>query len=159
MTTIATKDGVLAFDTQLTSENGIKSRVKKAWKLPDGSLFAGSGTFHAVCALRDYLSLGEGAEYDPEEVTAAVGECIALRLLPDGRLFIYEGKLKGFEIDPPYAIGSGAQGAFALMSKGFSAVDAVTAMADVDPNTGRPVRSLSIVKKKAKTTVRPSLTE
>jgi 20S proteasome alpha/beta subunit len=142
MTTIAvSKDLAMAFDTQLTSENGIKSRVKKAWKLPDGSLFAGSGTFNAVCALRDYLSCAPDEEiegFDP----ASVAECIALRVTTSGRLLIYEGKTVGFEVDPPYAIGSGAQGAFALMKVGYTAKEAVRVMASVDPNTGLPVKEL-----------------
>lgn len=139
MTTIAYKDGILAWDSQWTDdESGYMYVNRKGWKDKEaGVIIAGAGSVEvAFEVLRNVLT------DDEAPIRRAEAEDLDLILLwQDGRLEVYDerGRCTPFDPNNFYAWGSGAKAALAALHMGATASGAVKIAAKVDVYTCEPV--------------------
>jgi 20S proteasome alpha/beta subunit len=140
MTTIAYKDGVIAYDGRQTRNNRIVSDNSPKCQVVDGVSFFLSG---AVCDEKALIAAYFGT---PSPVPV---ECSGYAV--DGGKLMMIGHDDGTgiwkqELDPanPDAIGSGSPYALAAMDMGASAEDAVRAAMKRDIYTGGLIRALTI---------------
>jgi hypothetical protein len=107
--------------------------------LPDGSVIGESGDADIGIKAIEVLarSLEEGTD-----VPKFKGDYALLRLMPNGRAFLYWENLFPVEVQPPAAIGSGGPLARAAMLAGAEPVHAVRIAAQIDVNTGGRIRSI-----------------
>lgn len=136
MTTIAYRDGVLAVDSLGTNGAWIIARKhQKLWRLPDGSIAAGTGTLSHVVAHMEYL-MGRGNKPDLDDY------CI-LQVAKNG-VFVHEAGHRFQVFDDFISYGSGSPAAMAAMFCGKSAIEALDIAALLDPNTGGEIVSGSV---------------
>lgn len=138
MTSIAYRDSILAADTQVSfGDMRLPERVKKVHRLPDGALFAGSGTYSFIEQLR--LAI---VKQHPMPETKKVD---ALMVRPDGTVHVYENCMWTKASPAPYyAIGSGAPYALAAMWCGLGAKKAIECAMAHDVHTGGEVVSVRL---------------
>lgn len=131
-------------DSQCTSSNGSKARVRKLVRIPGVGVFGGAGDFLAVLMLREWAANGfEGKR----PAKTADSECLLAR--EDGSIWYLAGSGPPFEIlDKFTAIGSGAAFAEGAMAYGASALEAVRIAADRDSGTSGPFQQMEVVPKK-----------
>lgn len=139
MTTIAYKDGVIAYDSRISAGRTIIYDDVDKKREREGVFFFGTGS---TSDINDLI----GA-YFGEEI---IGECGASALVVhDGALMIIgysEGKVwkSPVRADKPYAIGSGEDHAFTALDMGASAAEAVEMAAKRDTGTGGKIRTLIV---------------
>ena len=142
MTTIAFKPPTMAGDTQITADT-VVYRAQKIYKLPDGSIAGGCGSWAKAYLAISWLLNGEKGDsprFDGAQVLIAK---------PDGSLWLADDEFPAYPLlDKQAAIGCGAQAAMLAMNNGASAIEAVQQVAKVDANTSAPVQFLSIAVKK-----------
>jgi hypothetical protein len=140
MTTIAYKDGVIAYDSRQTRNNRIVSDDSLKCQVVDGVSFFLSG---AVCDEKALIAAYFGTPSPvPVECSGyAVDGGKLLMVGHDENTGIWKQEL---DLANPDAIGSGAQYAIAAMDMGASAEDAVRAAMKRDIYTGGLVRTLTI---------------
>jgi hypothetical protein len=132
MTTIAWDGKTLAADTRATS-SGMPYRAVKLFALPDGSLFAGSGDYGQVCAVKEWL------EHMITQMPKT-DDFAGLFVTPTGEAFRLEETLIRLPIHERFhAIGSGRDFAMAAMHCGRSAREAVEIASLYDVFTGGEV--------------------
>lgn len=140
MTTIATKDGQMAADTQLSGDYVV--RVQKIHLLPSGGIVGGCGVWHLAYAAIDWL-------LRPSGDAPLFEDCTLLALYPDGSLHIAENRFPFYPLlDRFAAIGCGSQVAMAAMAGGATAGEAVKVAARIDPSTNGSVQMLELPKAK-----------
>lgn len=140
MTTIAYKDGVIAYDSQVTRADVIVYDDYDKCLVRDGVRFFCSGATPDFSVLVDVYF---GAKpTGPVDVTAMVldGEDLMLVAI-DNDTGLWKSPIMR---DRPYAIGSGTPFAFAAMDMGASAEKAVELAAKRDTGTGGKIRTLRI---------------
>lgn len=141
MTTIAYKDGVIAYDSRQTRNGAIVSDNAPKCQVVDGVSFFLSG---AVCDERALI-----AAYFGTASPIAV-ECSGY-VVDGGKLMMigHDDKTGIWkqDLDPsnPDAIGSGAPYALAAMDMGASAEDSVRAAMKRDVYTGGIIKTITIV--------------
>ncbi|GGU79148.1 proteasome subunit beta [Pseudomonas laurentiana] len=140
MTTIAYKDGVIAYDSRQTRSGSIVSDDCQKLTVVDGVSFFLSG---AVCDEKALIAAYFGTP------SAAPVECSGYAV-DGGKLLMvgYDDKTGIWkqELDPanPDAIGSGSAYALAAMDMGASAEGAVRAAMKRDIYTGGTIRTMTI---------------
>lgn len=136
MTTIAYKDGVIAYDSRQTRNSAIVSDNAPKCQVVDGVSFFLSG---AVCDEKALIAAYFGtASPVPVECSGYVVDGGKLIIVGhDDKTGIWKQEL---ELSNPDAIGSGAAYAVAAMDMGASAEDAVKAAMKRDIYTGGEVR-------------------
>lgn len=136
MTTIAYRDGVLAADSQHSSDGVIVAYRPKLERLPDGSLLATKGCAGHGRALFEWLKSGrEGDQPD--------GDGGGFLVHADGTLEGFEGKQSEILSGADYhAFGSGQQIALGAMHAGATAEQAVAAAVAHDCFTGGEITVL-----------------
>ncbi|MCE1053401.1 proteasome subunit beta [Pseudomonas alloputida] len=140
MTTIAYKDGVIAYDSQITRGDVI------TYDDYDKCIEQGGVKFFCSGAVPDFQRLVDayfGAKPDGNiDATALVldGESLMMVAVDDATGLWKSPILR----DRPYAIGSGTPYAFAAMDMGASAEEAVEMAARRDTSTGGKIRSMRI---------------
>ena len=136
MTTIAYKDGVIAYDSRQTRNSAIVSDNAPKCQVVDGVSFFLSG---AVCDEKALIAAYFGtASPVPVECSGYVVDGGKLMMVGhDDKTGIWKQEL---ELSNPDAIGSGAAYAVAAMDMGASAEDAVKAAMKRDIYTGGEVR-------------------
>lgn len=135
MTTIAycRRTRVLAADSSYKLGESKYLCKDKAYRLKDGSLFAGAGDSKDVSKLRRFL---EGELKRPPKLS----EVEALRVFPDGRVMLYVHDHDGDELlDDTAAIGTGAVPAKVAFSYGASPREAVEKACEFDDGSCGPV--------------------
>lgn len=140
MTTIAYKDGVIAYDSQITRGDVITYEDYEKCIEQAGVKFFCCGT------VSDYQRLVDayfGAKPDGNiDATALVLDGDSLMMVAvDDTTGLWKSPVMR---DRPYAIGSGTPYAFAAMDMGASAEKAVEMAARRDTSTGGKVRTLRI---------------
>lgn len=140
MTTIAYKDGVIAYDSRQTRNDRIVSDSVLKCQVVDGVSFFLSG---AVCDEKALIAAYFGA---PSPVPV---ECSGYVVDSGNLMMVGHDRKTGIwkqQLDPsnPDAIGSGAAYALAAMDMGASAEDAVRAAMKRDIYTGGKVRTVLI---------------
>lgn len=142
MTTIAYKDGVIAYDSRQTRSGAIVSDNAPKCQVVDGVSFFLSG---AVCDERALIAAYFGTP------SSAPVECSGYAV-DGGRLLMvgHDDKTGVWkqDLDPtnPDAIGSGSAYALAAMDMGASAEEAVRAAMKRDIYTGGRVRTVRITR-------------
>ncbi|WP_214510545.1 proteasome subunit beta [Pseudomonas brassicacearum] len=140
MTTIAYKDGVIAYDGRQTRSGAIVSDDCSKCQLVDGVSFLLSGT---VCDEKALIAAYFGTPSPvPVECSGYVVDGGKLMMVGhDDKTGIWKQDL---DLDNPDAIGSGAPYALAAMDMGASAEDAVRAAMKRDIYTGGAIGTLVI---------------
>lgn len=140
MTTLTYRDRTLAADSRTTTAGTIDpGQSVKVRKLPDGRLVGTTG--QTAEALRFVRWLEAGADGD----APALHDSRVVIVSPDGGIAVHEAE--GFyaaEGSEFYAWGSGAAAALGALHVGATAAEAVQAATFVDPNSGGPVRAISL---------------
>jgi len=143
MTIIAFKDGVMAADTQLSSENKA-SRAQKLVRLPDGGVAGGCGLWAAAYAGLKFLADGGSEDDDPKNIPD-LRDAYLLIARPDGSLWMVEERFPAYPLlDKQAAIGCGADAALMAMALGLSAVEAVGKVINQDILCGGHVQSMEV---------------
>ncbi|WP_095111167.1 proteasome subunit beta [Pseudomonas sp. Irchel 3E20] len=145
MTTIAYKDGVIAYDGRQTRNDRIVSDAAQKCQVVDGVSFFLSG---AVCDERALIAAYFGTPSAvPVECSGYVVDGGKLLMVGhDDKTGIWKQDL---DLANPDAIGSGYAYAIAAMDMGASAEDAVRAAMKRDIYTGGTIRSVIIDQAKA----------
>jgi ATP-dependent protease HslVU (ClpYQ) peptidase subunit len=139
MTTIAYKDGIIAYDGRVSRGGTIVYDDFDKMRERDGVNFFGTG---ATGEINELIGAWFGEEI--------VGECEASALvLHDGDLTLIgyaQGKLwkAPCVLDRPYAIGSGSDHAYTAFDMGATAYQAVEMAAKRDTSTGGKIRTLTV---------------
>lgn len=142
MTIIATKDGIMAADSQLTVEAYKYQALRpKIIQRRDGSILGASGLTVLCNTIQDWFMNGEnGALTIDDEDTGY------LVLRPDGRVFYTDDKRHTLEVPATYAFGAMSASYMALgaMHAGACARTAVKIAIENTINVGGQVTSLSL---------------
>lgn len=142
MTTIAYKDGVIAYDSRFTCHDFIVNDDADKMISADGRMFFLCG------AVSDYIYLIDS--YLNDRLTRKVVETVRALVVEDGKLYATavsprDGFWKCEEpFDNPIAIGSGERFALAFMDTGMTAEEAVRATCKRDIYTGGTIRTFKI---------------
>jgi len=140
MTTIAYRNGELAGDGRVTSDDTIVSdRDRKVFKFSDGRLFTYSGDVDAG----EKLKLAVQRHRDLPDLGDKVS---AILVMPDGKVFSYESSLWVRDRSPFVSIGSGMQYAYGAMEAGATAEAAVRIACKRHTHTGGLVRVVRLSK-------------
>lgn len=138
MTTIAYKDGIIAYDGRCTAGGTIIYDDYEKMRERDGAFFFGAG---GMSEINDLIKA-----YHGEEIT---GDCGAAAIVcKDGVLSLItydDGKVVESPVRPdkPYAIGSGRDHAYTALDMGASAYQAVEMAARRDTGTGGKIRTFT----------------
>lgn len=147
MTTIATRNGVMVSDGQVSWGDRIdQTNLKKVRKI-NGCLVGGAGRLSSVLQFFKWFEEWSDAQVvqgESPHVQVFIPENIddedftGIVVFTDGVIFMYEGGKRCYEIVGAeyYAIGSGADFALAAMDSGASAEDAVKVAIKRDAFTG-----------------------
>lgn len=140
MTTIAYKDGVIAYDTRQTRSDVIVSDDCEKCETHDGVKFLLAG---AVCDHKAFIAAYFGTRSD------APLDCFGYVIDGDRLMLVGNDDKTGIwrqDLDPdcPDAIGSGSPYALTAMDMGASAEEAVKAAMKRDVYTGGHVRTLVV---------------
>lgn len=140
MTTIAYKDGVIAYDSRQTRNGSIVSDNCTKCEVVDGVMFFLSG---AVCDEQALIAAYFGTpSKQPVESSGFVVDSGKLLLVGhDDKTGIWKQPL---DLLNPDAIGSGSAYALAAMDMGASAEEAVSAAMKRDIYTGGKIRTINI---------------
>lgn len=142
MTTCAYRDGVLAYDTQVTMGSSIH-RTVKAWELSDGSLFTGCGSLWMIKRMKLWCEAGRPKEWIPDFEDAADDDIFSCLHVCDDGVWMIDHRLEPFLFEDEFlAIGSGEQYATGAMDRGATAVEAVETSARHDTYTSAPIKHL-----------------
>ena len=150
MTTAAFRDGVLAADSQATTDDGVRTRYEKLVRLRSvvspirgEVLLACAGDVYPALLFRDWLETGAGPGLHDRGVDRLEDfEALIVHksgLYTANRLCRIDRVLETF-----WAIGSGRAIALGAMERGATARQAVQAAAKWDAYTSGPVRALSL---------------
>lgn len=139
MTTIAYKDGIIAYDGLVTAGGTILYDDFDKMRERDGVQFFGAG---ATSEINELI----GA-YFGDEIT---GDCNATLIVAnDGSLAsvgYFDGKVCSTPLrtDRPYSIGSGADHALTAMDMGATAYQAIEMATKRDTGTGGKIRTITV---------------
>lgn len=141
MTTIAYKDGVIAYDSRVTDGNIISDDSFDKCFVVDGVRFFLTGAVSDHVYLIDAYFKGKCPRRNIDSRAfvfdkGALSECA---ISPGTGFWRYDMRL-----DNPAAIGSGAQFALAAMIMGASAEEAVRVAARLDSCTGGTIRTFRL---------------
>ena len=140
MTTIAYKNGIIAYDSRATNGAVITNPNANKCKTLNGASFFFCG---AISDFDDFMALYFGEPVDKTlDVTAIVVEGSSVTLASSDE----EGKLwkENLLEFPCYAIGSGATFALTAMDMGADAKKAVAMAAKRDTGTGGTIRTYKV---------------
>ena len=142
MTTIVYANGVLATDSQITS-NGIvtSTSYKKIHQLNDGGYAACSGSSYFIEDFINWLNGGEKPVFDNDDNDSGFN---ALVIDKDGNAFEYNNELRRKPAEIPYCDGSGFQLAYAALDCGKTAIEAIEIACGRDIYSSLPVQSVVI---------------
>lgn len=124
MTLIAIKDGIFAADRGTFSDSLYRGARDKIVRLPDGSLFAGSGSVPVITAVTEWLASGRLDALKPDAVEEE--QFGGLMLGPDGVVCIVDRMMNVYPDYRTYHVeGSHCEFLIGAMAMGASAEQAV----------------------------------
>jgi hypothetical protein len=139
LTTIAVSNGFVAVDSQVTGGNYVV-RGQKVFRLPDGGVVAGCGSYQAAYAGIKWLLDGERG--DGPDIEGA--QLVIVR--PDHSIWIAEERWPAAPIlDKEYAAGCGADLARLLLAQGKSPVQAVAEACELDAMSSGPILAMAVL--------------
>lgn len=140
MTTVAWCRGWLAADSNCSSGGTRVYRVRKIFRIEDGSLVGFAGDLSEGMKFVDWLDDGGDKEEKP-----GLQNVHGLVVKPSGRIILYEGGVPIVPKRPKYiAIGTGQATAMGAMWAGASAAEAVRAAIQHDDHSGGPVITMRL---------------
>jgi hypothetical protein len=141
LTTCAYRDGILAWDSQITDAH-ISSGLKGVKDEKAGVIVTGAGDMFAMFAMYDWIF--EGMSGPPPKCAPTDGFELLL-LWKNGVLESMDRRGRHFPLDPkhPYAIGSGGTAAMAALLCGKTAHGAVEIASKCDMYTGGEIHVAS----------------
>lgn len=141
MTVIVWDGKTLAAD-RLAERGGTISYKTKVFR-QGRCLMGGAGDAGHVAGLIEWAKQGaDPAKYPPHPDDARYGCLLLIRA--DGSAWVYDGYAIPFEVEAPYAIGSGRDAALAALHMGADAALAVTIAAKVETSVGGGVDTLTL---------------
>ena len=140
MTTITWDGKTLAADSRVTDGCIEQVRCKKIHKAGE-YIIAFCGDYAEGLAFVKWVKDGMVAERKPEDLE----DFGALVVHPDGKVFEYTKRLIPLPCGCPTAAGSGRKSAMGALLAGANAVEAVKIAAKLDPYTGGPVQSFTVI--------------
>jgi ATP-dependent protease HslVU (ClpYQ) peptidase subunit len=140
MTTIAYKDGIIAYDSQITRGDTITYDDYEKCHDVNGVKFFCSGAVPDYPALIEAYFGGKPAGSIDAMAIVLDGEQLQM-IAVDDETGLWKSPIM---LDRPYAIGSGSPYAFAAMDMGGTAYQAVEAAKKRDTSTGGLIRTLTI---------------
>ncbi|NMZ77487.1 proteasome subunit beta [Pseudomonas nitroreducens] len=139
MTTIAYKDGVIAYDSLVTAGGTVIYDDFDKKRERNGVLFFGCGsTADIELLITAYFGETPNCELDARAIAFRDGK-LSLLVFESGRVFESE-----ILPERPYAIGSGQDHAWTAMDMGATAYQAVQLAAKRDTGTGGNIRTFQI---------------
>ncbi|MEE1869067.1 Ntn hydrolase family protein [Pseudomonas auratipiscis] len=142
MTTIAYKDGVIAYDSQVTRGDTITYDDYEKCVERNGVMFVCSGAVSDFEALIDAYFGGKPAGSIDATALVLDGDKLMMAAV-DNETGLWKSPLL---LDRPYAIGSGSPYAFTAMDMGATAYQAVEKAAKRDTATGGKIRTLRVAR-------------
>lgn len=153
MTTIAFRDGVMAADSQMTSNGNYYATVEKIKRLSCGGLYACSGDADSreLFNLIDTRTLLGQMPSVPELLELEL-DANAIVILPNGKAYEVcvkhesdRKRAEALEMNAPFlATGSGWELAMGAMAMGASAKEAVKIACQFDVHSGGPIKTKKI---------------
>jgi 20S proteasome alpha/beta subunit len=144
MTIVAWDGKTLAADRQLTSGNTISS-CKKLFRLDSGEIVGMAGEWGLCLQMLHWLSTTRSPETFPEFQKETEAFVQVLVITPKKEIFDFGRSPYPTKLEDKFAaIGSGAPYALALMSKSFTAKQAVTVACRFDPNCGQGIDTIQL---------------
>ncbi len=141
MTVIAYREGIMAADSLVTSDNG-RTREGTFMKIRRLQRFNDWHIVGAAGSLGDCIKFYRWFEGSPEEFEGIEGISVNCRTR---KMYGWDDSLEPLPIGAPFmTAGSGAPLALAAMHAGASAEEAVRAAMKVDGSLGGPVRVMYI---------------
>jgi ATP-dependent protease HslVU (ClpYQ) peptidase subunit len=138
VTTIAYARGVLACDSRLTEGEVIATdRCKKIWRLKDGSLFGSAGDNESGLLLLTSLKKNHPLPKFDRDLEA-------IRVFPNGQIFMTEGLVWDRWPETFIAVGSGGKFARAALLAGATAAEAVKVGIAMDVYSNGRVQTLKL---------------
>lgn len=140
MSTIAYRDGIIAADTLCIRSSVRTGYCTKIARRPDGTLGGAVGSLSFASAFLRWISedTGDAPAREKDDGYYDAG----LIVHPDGVIEVFEYKGYATIRAPYYAMGSGAEFAFASMSRGDSAAIAVATAIHFDIHSGGEIEIL-----------------
>lgn len=150
MTTIAVRNGIVAYDTRMTQGGLIHpQRFDKAVvSVKHQAIFAGAGVPGQILAMFRLLEQAHALPWEDPDLDLSVcnewDNFEVMVLTKDGRIYNFEDNNWFYATGEFHACGSGSMAAISAMHAGANAIDAVKIAAKVDCNTGEPVKFIDI---------------
>lgn len=141
MTTVAVRDGVLAFDGRVTADGTIVSDSFKKGICKNGKLIGCAGNAAYITAFLEWAV--NGGEV-PKNHDGKTENICGIVIDQKGRVTEYTEGMLPCDLGKKefYAVGSGWHFAMGAMAAGASAIEAVKIAARFDTNTGGRIRSV-----------------
>lgn len=134
----------MAADGRLTPTG---ETVCKLVRLPNGGVAGASGTWSAAYAALCWFAEGGALDGRGDRAAPDVEDAQVLIIQPDGSKWTLDGRFPAYPIlGDSAAIGCGRDGAVALMSAGYSPLEAVAMVARLDPACGEPLQVIRVEK-------------
>lgn len=141
MTTIAWDGKEIAGDSRSCSGGLIDAGVCRKIFLNKRILYGIAGDYAQALAVMRWMSEGRDPDFEPVFIEPEF-EVLMIR---NGTGYFFSGELEGYEVWPPFAIGTGREVALGAMTAGSTAKKAVEAACKLDPNSAAPVKVISHV--------------
>lgn len=147
MTTIAYKDGVVAFDSLVVNGNtiiGYDNAKAKRYIFKDRTfIMAAAGSVFSCDKLEKWAETNLDPEHRPD--TDDSGSLQAFMITDEEELFLIDTSFIPWKIETEFfSVGNGDDLAFGAMANGASALEAVKVAAKYNVNTGGKIRQLKI---------------
>lgn len=154
MTTIlVTKDNEMLSDSQATIENFVIDYDCEKIENINGSLVGAGGRLSSCVAFKRWVlseCVFQEIYLKYPEIPFTITEekedddFIALVLSPDGVLTVFEGNKVSYEVDKPYAIGTGAEYALCALDGGCNGIKAMGVAIKRDVYSGGDIQILQL---------------
>lgn len=143
MTIIAAKGKEMAGETQLTGDYTL--RVSKIFRLPDGGMAGGAGTWARCYTYIQWLITQQGDAPSLEDSSVLI-------VRPDGTHWLAEDGGTFPLLDSISAIGCGSQAAVLAMRQGMTPAKAIETVCKADAYSSEPVQTMKVeaTRKRAK---------
>ena len=136
MTTIAFKDGIMAYDTLITADDKVFSKKDKAFRI-NGYVVGCSGFLHDIDKFLEWVR-AEMPENKPKvDVDAIIHDGFKVRI-------VSKGCVLSKPIDDFCAVGTGSEYAIGAMAMGATAKQAVEIAKKYDRATGGRIKTIAI---------------
>jgi hypothetical protein len=136
MTTIIWDGDEIASDSRSCSGGLIDSGVCRKLFLNKRVLYAIAGDYAQAMSVMRWMSEGRDPDVEPVFIEPEY-EVLMIR---EGTGYFFSGETHGYEVMPPFALGTGREVGLGALATGASVKKAVEAACKLDPNSAPPVK-------------------